>query len=1006
MQGKPPIVDAAELRASCSGTLQTLAAATPSRNVTRALRYGMTSVNQNGSTCSVIAGSSLARGAGAGALSSSGGKSVLQTSGMMQQQQPSEHCMEQQQYFELQEDPTFWREHNVQVVIRLRPINSLEASTQGFNRCVKQESAHCISWVGHPESRFTFDHVASEYITQEKLFTVAGLPMVENCMAGYNSCMFCYGQTGSGKTHTMLGDIVDLDHWPSDDRGMSPRVFEHLFAKIHLDEEHRKHENLRYICKCSFLEIYNEQITDLLEPSSTNLQIREDGKKGVYVENLSEVEVESVQDVVRLLLLGAMNRKVAATNLNGESSRSHSVFTCIIQSKWECESVTNTRFGRLNLVDLAGSERQKLSGAEGDRLKEAANINKSLSTLGLVIMILVDVANGKQRHVPYRDSKLTFLLQDSLGGNSKTTMIANISPSSCCALETLSTLKFAQRAKKIKNNAIVNEDASGDVKGLRQEIQELKEELDRCRRKDVFWMPSMWTVGSVQGSLPELDHGLGVATVTVDGVEKACCSFDSQEFGKALSGPHITHKKLKALEGVLAGALRREQAADLTLKQLAAEIEQLNRLVKQREDDSQCSKMMLRFREDKIKRLESVANGFLSADAFLVQEKNALVEELQLVQGRLDRNPELTRFAMENICLLEQLRRLQEFYTGGEREAMADEISNLRDQLLEVLESKFSLYAIKTQESQAASDALAMELQTTKASLAACEELVLELQTTLDKAAAQQRESFNCDEDSGIAQYTQEFELRTKLQEAHAVILKLQSKESDCAEGTETHLEEGGRELQLNKMEFVSIVQQQQEQELEALKIALEEEWVPHPNVVESLEGQKSFVINELESLRMEYGRTLERKDEVAAALKREAVAQVAALQMCADAAQSQLLTKEKVVELKELVAEQLGKWEAENETLMVLALEAEHQFLEKDQKLHLTQKSLLTLQARMTEAEVHERALSSRVEELLMGNEAAVRENEKLQLEVSELRVNAERLELELLRLGSVNAE
>ncbi len=302
----------------------------------------------------------------------------------------------------------------------------------------------------------------------------------------------------------------------------------------------------------------------------------------------------------------------------------------------------------------------------------------------------------------------------------------------------------------------------------------------------------------------------------------------------------------------------------------------------------------------------------------------------------------------------------------------------------------------------------------------------------------------------------QEFELRTKLQEAHAVILKLQSKESDCAEGTETHLEEGGRELQLNKMEFVSIVQQQQEQELEALKIALEEEWVPHPNVVESLEGQKSFVINELESLRMEYGRTLERKDEVAAALKREAVAQVAALQMCADAAQSQvgtyaavkpphllrtviiffvaslcyhlhesrashpfvlcllvgkfgvqLLTKEKkVVELKELVAEQLGKWEAENETLMVLALEAEHQFLEKDQKLHLTQKSLLTLQARMTEAEVHERALSSRVEELLMGNEAAVRENEKLQLEVSELRVNAERLELELLRLGSVNAE
>jgi kinesin family protein 15 len=143
-------------------------------------------------------------------------------------------------------------------------------------------------------------------------------------------------------------------------------------------------ENLKFLTKCSFLEIYNEQITDLLEPSSTNLQMREDARKGVYVENLSEVEVHNVQDVIQLLIQGAANRKVAATNMNRESSRSHSVFTCIIESKWECDSMTNIRFGRLNLVDLAGSERQKSSGAEGERLKEAANINKSLSTLGLV----------------------------------------------------------------------------------------------------------------------------------------------------------------------------------------------------------------------------------------------------------------------------------------------------------------------------------------------------------------------------------------------------------------------------------------------------------------------------------------------------------------------------------------------------------------------------------------------------------------------------------------------
>lgn len=228
----------------------------------------------------------------------------------------------------------------------------------------------------------------------------------------------------------MLGDITGLADRPSDNRGMTPRIFEYLFSKIQQEEQDRQLDQLRYVCKCSFLEIYNEQITDLLEPSSSNLQMREDSKKGVYVENLTEIVVRSVQDLVLLLLKGAASRKVTSTNMNRESSRSHSVFTCSIESKWETNSLSNMRFGRLNLVDLAGSERQKSSRAEGDRLKEAASINKSLSTLGLVIMALVDIANGKPRHVPYRDSKLTFLLQDSLGGNSKTAIIATISPSS------------------------------------------------------------------------------------------------------------------------------------------------------------------------------------------------------------------------------------------------------------------------------------------------------------------------------------------------------------------------------------------------------------------------------------------------------------------------------------------------------------------------------------------------------------------------------------------------
>ncbi|PSS19180.1 Kinesin-like protein, partial [Actinidia chinensis var. chinensis] len=294
-------------------------------------------------------------------------------------------------HFDLKEDPSFWMEHNVQVLLRVRPLNSMERSTQGYNRCLKQETAQCISWIGQPETQFTFDHVACETVDQETLFRMVGLPMVENCLSGYNSCMFAYGQTGSGKTFTMLGEIEELEVKPSPNRGMTPRIFEFLFARIKAEEESRRDERLKYNCKCSFLEIYNEQISDLLDPSSSNLLLREDTKHGVYVENLSEFEVQTVGDILKLVIQGSSNRKVAATNMNRESSRSHSVFTCVIESRWEKDAMPNLRFARLNLVDLAGSERQKSSGAEGERLKEAANINKSLSTLGHVIMVLVDV---------------------------------------------------------------------------------------------------------------------------------------------------------------------------------------------------------------------------------------------------------------------------------------------------------------------------------------------------------------------------------------------------------------------------------------------------------------------------------------------------------------------------------------------------------------------------------------------------------------------------------------
>ena len=198
---------------------------------------------------------------------------------------------------------------------------------------------------------------------------------------------------------------------------------------------------VEYLVKSSYLEIYNEQVTDLLDPSSVNLHVREDMKKGVYVEKLIEENISGVKAMIEMIMRGSRNRHVGSTAMNKESSRSHSVLTTTIESKtMNDEGVWQMRSSRFHIIDLAGSERNKLTNAQGERLKEAGAINKSLTTLGIVINSLVEISEGKSRHVHYRDSKLTYLLKDSLGGNSKTLMIANVTPVSASANETLSTL--------------------------------------------------------------------------------------------------------------------------------------------------------------------------------------------------------------------------------------------------------------------------------------------------------------------------------------------------------------------------------------------------------------------------------------------------------------------------------------------------------------------------------------------------------------------------------------
>ena len=281
---------------------------------------------------------------------------------------------------------------------------------------------------------------------QSDIFNFSIKPTVDDILNGYNGTVFAYGQTGSGKSYTMMGTSIDDE----EGRGVTPRIVEQIFASILSSQA-----NIEYTVRVSYMEIYMERIRDLLAPQNDNLPVHEEKNRGVYVKGLLEIYVSSVQEVFEVMRRGGNARAVAATNMNQESSRSHSIFVITITQK--NVETGSAKSGQLFLVDLAGSEKVGKTGASGQTLEEAKKINKSLSALGMVINSLTD---GKSSHIPYRDSKLTRILQESLGGNSRTTLIINCSPSSYNDAETLSTLRFGMRAKSIKNKAKVNAELS------------------------------------------------------------------------------------------------------------------------------------------------------------------------------------------------------------------------------------------------------------------------------------------------------------------------------------------------------------------------------------------------------------------------------------------------------------------------------------------------------------------------------------------------------------------
>ncbi|KAM4652758.1 kinesin-like protein KIF17 [Discoglossus pictus] len=359
----------------------------------------------------------------------------------------------------------------VKVVVRCRPMNDREKDLN-CQCVVTMESNRGQCFIRKPmgeeetPKQFTFDGAYHLEHCTEQIYNEIAYPLVEGVTEGYNGTIFAYGQTGSGKSFSMQG-IAE----PATQRGIIPRAFEHIFESIQCAE------NTKFLVRASYLEIYNEEIRDLLgEDTKLKLELKEHPDKGVYVKALSQHTVHSVVECEKIMEMGWKNRSVGYTLMNKDSSRSHSIFIINIEI---CSTDENgkdhLRAGKLNLVDLAGSERQSKTGATGERLKEATKINLSLSALGNVISALVD---GKSKHIPYRDSKLTRLLQDSLGGNTKTLMVACLSPADNNYDETLSTLRYANRAKNIKNKPRINEDPKDALlREYQEEIRKLKEML-------------------------------------------------------------------------------------------------------------------------------------------------------------------------------------------------------------------------------------------------------------------------------------------------------------------------------------------------------------------------------------------------------------------------------------------------------------------------------------------------------------------------------------------------
>ncbi|KAK7888798.1 hypothetical protein WMY93_024358 [Mugilogobius chulae] len=432
---------------------------------------------------------------------------------------------------------------SVKVAVRVRPFNSREIGRE--SKCIIQMSGNTTTIINPKQAKdnksFNFDysywsHTTPEdenYASQMLVYKDIGEEMLLHAFEGYNVCIFAYGQTGAGKSYTMMGkqDVKDQ-------QGIIPLMCEDLFSKINENTDN----SLSYSVEVSYMEIYCERVRDLLNPKNKgNLRVREHPLLGPYVEDLSKLAVTSYNDIQDLMDSGNKARTVAATNMNETSSRSHAVFNIIFTQRRHDADTENVseKVSKISLVDLAGSERADSTGAKGTRLKEGANINKSLTTLGKVISALAEVDSGSNKNkkkkkvesfIPYRDSVLTWLLRENLGGNSRTAMVAALSPADINYDETLSTLRYADRAKQIRCNAVINEDPNNRL------VRELKEEVSRL--KDLLYAQGLGDIiESLSVSVALSSRAGSIASLH----DRIMFSPGSEEAIERLKTPHLVN---------------------------------------------------------------------------------------------------------------------------------------------------------------------------------------------------------------------------------------------------------------------------------------------------------------------------------------------------------------------------------------------------------------------------------------------------------------------------------